>query len=138
MSNLRGVDVASYQGLPGKWARAAGRIAWVAVKLTELESDGHRYVNPDATADWKYAARKKLGRIAYLYGHTSTPAHETVDFFLAELHRASRAAAWPRAVALHLPVVRRGGELQQPWQVPAVDERPVQPGWASPRAGSVA
>ena len=43
---LKGVDVSSFQGPPADWAKAAGSIVWAAVKLTELEPDGTRYVNP--------------------------------------------------------------------------------------------
>lgn len=63
----------------------------MAVKVTELAPptarwDG-RYVDPFAAVDWKYAAGKKYGRIAYLYGHPSVSAKKTVDFFVAELEK---------------------------------------------------
>jgi lysozyme len=82
---IAGVDVASFQGPPAGWRTAAGRIAWAAVKLTELEPNGTKYVNPDAAADWAYLGQQKLGRIAYLFGHPSVSALDTVEFFINEL-----------------------------------------------------
>lgn len=87
---LNGVDISSFNGSPQNgWPQAAGKIAWVAVKLTEASRnpDGSvtAYVNPDAAADWAYAARHKLGRIAYLYGHPAAPVMATVNVFRAEL-----------------------------------------------------
>ncbi len=82
---IRGVDVASYQGPPGQWAPAAGRIKWAAVKVTELEPNGIEYVNPDASADWDYLAQKNLGRVGYLFGHPSTSATATVEFFAHQI-----------------------------------------------------
>lgn len=84
---LKGVDVSSFQGPPADWAKAAGSIVWAAVKLTELEPDGTRYVNPDAAADWDWLKKNKKGRIAYFFGHPSVSAAETVNFFLAELNK---------------------------------------------------
>ncbi len=78
---IRGVDVASYQGPPGNWVSAAGRIKWAAVKVTELEPNGLKYVNPDAMADWTYLGKNNLARVAYLFGHPSTSATDTVEFF---------------------------------------------------------
>ena len=49
---LPGVDVASFQGLPSQWQPIAGAIDWAAVKITELQTNGNRYVNPDAAPDW--------------------------------------------------------------------------------------
>jgi len=90
MSDLPGVDVASYQGLPGQWSAAAGRIAWAAVKITELQPPSPanptgKYVNPDAAADWAWLKEHGKGRIGYLFGHPSTSPTVTVEFFLAEL-----------------------------------------------------
>jgi GH25 family lysozyme M1 (1,4-beta-N-acetylmuramidase) len=82
---LSGVDVASYQGPPGQWAGAAGNISWAAVKITELEPGGVRYVNPDARADWDYLASNGKLRIGYLFCHPSVSAADTVDFFVTEL-----------------------------------------------------
>lgn len=87
MSDLYGVDVASWQGTPGQWQRAAGRISWAAVKLTELEPDGTRYVDPDAAADLAYLEQKRLGRIFYLYAHPATDPAATVAFFVSEARR---------------------------------------------------
>jgi lysozyme len=85
MTTIRGVDVASFQGLPGQWAAAAGAIDFGAVKLTELQPGGTRYVNPDAAADWAYLGAQGKARIAYLFGHPSTSAATTVSFFVSEL-----------------------------------------------------
>lgn len=82
---IPGVDVASFEGPPGTWQQAAGRIKWVAVKITELQPGGTRYVNPDAAADWAYAAAKLLGRIAYLFGHPAVSPADTVSFFAETL-----------------------------------------------------
>jgi lysozyme len=82
---LPGVDVSSFSGLPSNWQKAAGTISWAAVKITELEPNGTRYVNPDAAADWKWLAENKKGRIGYLFGHPSVSATETVSFFVSEL-----------------------------------------------------
>jgi lysozyme len=84
---LAGVDVSGFQGPPSSWTGAAGPIVWAAVKLTELEPDGTRYVNPDAAADWDWLERNSKGRIAYLFGHPSVSATDTVDFFLTELNK---------------------------------------------------
>ena len=82
---LAGVDVSSFQGPPSVWRTKAGRIAWAAVKLTELEPNGTRYVNPDAAADWHWLDRANKGRLAYMFGHPSVSATDTVDFFVSEL-----------------------------------------------------
>ena len=82
-----GVDVAVYQGPPADWRSAAGKFSWAAVKLTELEPGGIRYVNPDAAADWHWLRSHDKGRIAYLFGHPSVSAAETVSFFLGELRK---------------------------------------------------
>lgn len=82
---LPGVDVSSFQGPPGDWVAAAGDIDWAAVKLTELQPNGTKYVNPDAPADWNWLHANGKGRIGYLFGHPSTSPTETVDFFITEL-----------------------------------------------------
>lgn len=84
---VQGVDVSSFQGTPGGWSNVAGNIAWAAVKVTELEPDGTRYVNPDAAADWEWLRIRNKGRIAFLFGHPSVSAAPTVDLFLGELAR---------------------------------------------------
>jgi lysozyme len=84
---LHGVDVASFQGPPSAWRKEAGHISWAAVKLTELQPNGFRYVNPDAAADWHYLAQHHLGRVAYLFGHPSTSVAHTVDHFITELRK---------------------------------------------------
>jgi GH25 family lysozyme M1 (1,4-beta-N-acetylmuramidase) len=80
-----GVDVSSFQGPPATWRAEAGHISWAAVKLTELEPDGTRYVNPDAAADWRFLGQGGRGRLAYLFGHPSVSAADTVSFFVGEL-----------------------------------------------------
>jgi lysozyme len=82
---LPGVDVASFQGLPAQWQPVAGAIDWAAVKITELQPSGFRYVNPDAAADW--AALKAAGRlrIGYLFGHPATSVTGTVALFNAQI-----------------------------------------------------
>ncbi len=82
---LPGVDVSSFQGPPSTWLPIAGHIDWAAVKLTELEADGTRYVNPEAAADWRTLGSAKKGRVAYTFGHPSTSAAGTVAFFTGEL-----------------------------------------------------
>ena len=84
---LRGVDVSSFQGRPKRWRAAAGTITWAAVKITELEPNGTRYVNPDAADDWSWLHRNSKVRVGYLFGHPSTSARETVSFFLAEIRK---------------------------------------------------
>lgn len=84
---LRGVDVSSFQGRPAQWKSEAGRIAWAAVKITELEPNGTRYVNPDAAADWAFLHRNQKVRVGYLFGHPSVSSAETVSFFLREIDK---------------------------------------------------
>jgi GH25 family lysozyme M1 (1,4-beta-N-acetylmuramidase) len=97
-----GVDVSGFQGPPADWTAGAGSITWAAVKLTELEPNGTRYVNPDAAADWDWLHANKKGRVAYLFGHPSVGPRETVAFFLTELDRLGLADS--DAVALDLEV----------------------------------
>jgi lysozyme len=82
---LHGVDVSSFQGTPANWRDSAGQITWAAVKITELEPNGHHYVNPDAAADWAFLKHRGLNRVAYLFGHPSVSVNQTVTFFLAEV-----------------------------------------------------
>jgi GH25 family lysozyme M1 (1,4-beta-N-acetylmuramidase) len=82
---LRGVDVSSFQGRPEAWRAEAGTITWAAVKITELEPSGLRYVNPDAADDWSWLHRNSKVRIGYLFGHPSVSAKDTVSFFLTEM-----------------------------------------------------
>jgi lysozyme len=84
---LPGVDVSGYQGPPGSWVPIAGKIVWAAVKITEFEPDGKRYLNPNAAADWEWLRAHDKGRIAYLFGHPSVSVQRTVDFFIAEVSR---------------------------------------------------
>lgn len=83
----RGVDVSSFQGTPADWKSSAGSIAFAGVKMTELESNGTRYVNPDAASDWKFLRQNSKGRIAYLYGHPDVSAADTVSFFAGEVRK---------------------------------------------------
>jgi|HubBroStandDraft_5_1064220.scaffolds.fasta_scaffold02959_3 GH25 family lysozyme M1 (1,4-beta-N-acetylmuramidase) len=80
-----GVDVSAFQGAPASWSKQAGSFTWAAVKITELEENGTRYVNPYAAADWSWLASHQKGRIAYLFGHPSVSAADTVDFFVTQL-----------------------------------------------------
>ena len=82
-----GVDVSSFQGPPADWVKSAGTFSWAAVKVTEYEPDGTKYVNPQAAADWSWLLTNKKGRIAYLFGHPSVSAADTVSFFLSELDK---------------------------------------------------
>ena len=99
---VAGVDVSSFQGPPSDWSKSAGAFAWAAVKFTELEPDGTRYVNPDAVADWHWLKESKKGRVAYLFGHPSVSAADTVSFFLVELRAAGLLDT--DAIALDLEV----------------------------------
>ena len=86
MPDIKGVDVASWQGLPGEWWKYPGieGSEWAAVKFTEL-SPGQTaldcYENPDAKADWDFLWERKMGRIAYLFAHPSTSVSATVQAF---------------------------------------------------------
>lgn len=88
MPDIKGVDVASFQGLPGQWSKdpAAKGIQWAGVKFTEVSIDpvtGHLrvYINPDAKADWDYLWEHKLGRVAYLFAHPKVSVEETIGTF---------------------------------------------------------
>jgi GH25 family lysozyme M1 (1,4-beta-N-acetylmuramidase) len=85
LRTIQGVDVSSFQGAPATWGPEAGAIKWAAVKITELEPGGIQFVNPDAQADWTFVAQQKLGRIAYLFGHPSVSATDTVNFFATQV-----------------------------------------------------
>lgn len=82
---MRGVDVASFQGQPASWQAEAGDITWAAVKITELQPSGLRYVNPDAAADWEWLKAHGKIRVAYLFGHPGTSVAATVEFFIATI-----------------------------------------------------
>lgn len=86
-SGLLGVDVSSFQGMPGQWAATAGRIDFGSVKLTEHKPDGETYINPDAAADWAFLLEQRKFRIAYMFGHPGSSAAATSTAFLAELER---------------------------------------------------
>jgi GH25 family lysozyme M1 (1,4-beta-N-acetylmuramidase) len=161
---IRGVDVASYQGPPGNWVSVAGRIRWAAVKVTELEPNGVKYVNPYALDDWTYLGKNNLGRVAYLFGHPSTSATDTVEFFAQNVRGLgfsdtdamaldlevtdgldpAEVDKWAAHVMadLHDRLHRRPAlytflELREPRQVPAVDRGPVESGRAPARPGAV-
>jgi lysozyme len=99
---VQGVDVSSFEGTPGAWSNLAGNIVWAAVKVSELEPDGTRYVNPQAAADWEWLRVRNKGRIAFLFGHPSVSAAATVNLFLGELSKIGLTDA--DAVALDLEV----------------------------------
>jgi lysozyme len=99
---LHGVDVAVFQGSPGSWASAAGAIVWAGVKLTELQPKGVKYLNPDAKVDMDWLHANGKGRVAYLFGHPSVSATDTVDYFLQELNHIGLYDS--DAVALDLEV----------------------------------
>jgi lysozyme len=85
---VNGVDVSSFQGEPASWAKNAGSVQWVAVKITELQPPGSApvpYENPDAGADWAYLQQQNLIRVAYLFGHPSVNAAASVSFFAQKL-----------------------------------------------------
>lgn len=83
--SLPGCDVSSFNGPPADWKTDAGKISWAAVKITELEPGGNRYVNPDASADWLALKQMGKGRIAYMFGHPSVSAADSVSFFLEQV-----------------------------------------------------
>jgi hypothetical protein len=84
MPDIKGIDLASWQGLPGEWKndQASRGIYWAAVKFTEV-GPGGVYRNPDAKADWDFLYEHDLGRIAYLYAHPSAGVVATVEAFRA-------------------------------------------------------
>lgn len=81
---LAGVDVSSFQGLPGAWVPEAGAISYGAVKITELSAAGP-YENPDAVADWDYLGSHGLGRIGYCFAHPAMSVSATVSLFTGRL-----------------------------------------------------
>jgi len=85
MPDIKGVDLASFQGLPGQWTKDPGAkgIQWAAVKFTEVSHQFGVYRNPDAKADWDYLWEHKLGRVAYLFAHPNVPVHDTIAAFKA-------------------------------------------------------
>lgn len=88
MPDIRGVDVASWQGTPGQWVHEPGAqgVDWAAVKFTEVSRDGV-YENPDAKPDWDWLWEHKKGRVAYLYAHPNVSVHATVAAFKAMTDR---------------------------------------------------
>lgn len=87
VKTIPGVDVSSFQGPPGAWRAAAGKVKWVAVKLTELQPKNVPFVNPDAAADWTFVGNNKLGRIAYMFGHPSVSPGASVALFANEINK---------------------------------------------------
>jgi GH25 family lysozyme M1 (1,4-beta-N-acetylmuramidase) len=85
VKTIPGVDVSSFQGAPSSWQAAAGNVKWVAVKLTELQPNNVPFVNTDAAKDWAFVGGKKLGRIAYMFGHPSESPEDSVALFANEL-----------------------------------------------------
>jgi lysozyme len=84
MPDIKGIDLASYQGEPRQWVHepAAQGMEWAAVKFTEVSPQGV-YDNPTAKADWDYLWEHKLGRVAYLFAHPSASVQHTLDAFKA-------------------------------------------------------
>jgi lysozyme len=85
---VNGVDVSSFQGEPASWAKNAGSVQWVAVKITELQPPGSApvpYENPDAGADWAYLKEHSLVRVGYMFGHPSVNAAASVSYFAGKL-----------------------------------------------------
>ena len=83
MPDIKGVDLASFQGVPGQWVNDPGAkgIEWAAVKFTEVSPNGAVFVNPDAKADWDYLWEHKIGRVAYLFAHPGASVAATVAAF---------------------------------------------------------
>src|SRR5215472_14875034 len=122
VKTIRGVDVSSFQGPPGAWQGQARGVKWVAVKLTELQPNDVPFINPDAPADWAFVGSKKLGRIAYMFGHPSVSPKKSVALLAGELKRLgvrdtdgimldlevtdglspAKVSAWARAVMAEL------------------------------------
>src|ERR1700678_1824463 len=93
---IHGVDVSSFQMTPPVWQPWAGPIKWAAVKVTEVSVDNSQvilYQNPDAGDDWEYLASKKLGRVAYLFGHPAAPVKATWQAFAVALQDLGFTAA---------------------------------------------
>jgi Glycosyl hydrolases family 25 len=88
MTSIRGVDVASFQGIPRDWQAEAGDIQFAGVKFSELQPSGERYINPDAAADWAWLKAHGKVRIAYLFGHPATSSAESVALFLKAVEDA--------------------------------------------------
>lgn len=82
---LPGVDLASFQGPPGSWRPVAGNISWAAVKISELQAGGTRYVSPTAAADWAALKDLGLGRVAYMFGHPETSSADSVSLFITTM-----------------------------------------------------
>ena len=119
--SLRGVDLSSYNGAPGQWQAQASDIGWAAVKATELQSGGVKYVSPTLGADVQWLRDHGKGVVFYLFAHASAPVADTVDLFataVAPLLRRedgvcidlevndgktpAEVAAWARDVAAEL------------------------------------
>jgi hypothetical protein len=116
---LPGVDVASFQGLPSQWQPIAGAIDWAAVKITELQTSGNRYVNPDAAADWAALKAASRLRIGYFFGHPGTSATDTVSLFTSELHKLGLADN--DGVALDLGSLTDGPAQVSAWAVQVME-----------------
>ncbi len=89
MPDIKGVDLASFQGEPGQWSKLPGAqgIHWAAVKFTEVSPQFGVGENPDAKDDWDYLFEHKLGRVAYLFAHPSISIQATIGPFKAMTDR---------------------------------------------------
>ena len=92
MPDIRGVDVASFQGEPKGplgWAHLPGAqgIQWAAVKFTEVSHQFGVFETPQAKDDWDFLWERKLGRIAYLFAHPSVSVQATIGPFKAMTDR---------------------------------------------------
>lgn len=85
MPDIKGVDLASFQGEPGQWTMLPGAqgIQWAAVKFTEVSHEHGVYENPDAKDDWDFLWKSKKGRIAYLFAHPDVSIDATIGPFAA-------------------------------------------------------
>ena len=110
---LPGIDLSSWQGPPADWQSNAGHIDWAAIKISELGSDGSRYVSPDAAADWAYLRQHGLGRVAYFYGHPSISASASVALFLGALDALGLADGDAVALDIETTDGRTAAEVYQ-------------------------
>ncbi len=111
------------------------------MKFTELQppaggSAPVPYVNPDAAADWSYLHNRKLGRIAYLFGHPSVGVAATIDLFASEVRKLGLAAGDGIALDLEVNDGRGPGAVHWPGAPLtagcSTPTRPTMPSCSSP------